>query len=567
MSFLHEVGDLATTPLAAILLEALNQRSDGVLSVEHGGGTSRLWFRAGQPCGAQVFTGFRPLGHMLLQAGKIDVDALSRSLTAMAASGRPQGELLVELGSVSREDVDEALAEQQSGYFGLIAALDTGAYAFDASQPVPDWTRGSRLSPLRTIVDALERPQAGALVSSALQAVAHGGARLASGYAEVEAAFRWSGPERALVGRLASPTTLEAFFAAQPGLAPERARAVLAGLLLLGLAVPAAERPAPSGETMAGLTLEGVDAAAIRSVAALTPPSTPAVPLRRSDPAEARARRQRLLAKAMQNMGVGPFGQRPGHHGAPPGQGQSGPSAHGPAGAPAGKASPGSAEAALRQALQEIAPRAKERNLFARLGLADGAGKDEVKRAFLAIARQFHPDRFASPTLADLKSAVSDFFTSVNEAYEVLSDDRKRAEYVSAVRGGSSNPQRAEGARIDFQKGEACLRTRDFARARGFLESAVRADARPEFLAALAWTYVVDPVAKDLTKARTLLAEAIKDPRCDRAQYVAGVVAREEGAEGEAERFFRAALAANPRHADALRELKVLEGRRTSRRG
>jgi hypothetical protein len=194
MSFLHEAGDLARTPLAAILLEALNQRADGVLAVEHGGGTSRLWFRAGQPCGAQVFTGFRPLGHMLLQAGRIDVDALSRSLSAMASTGRPQGELLVELGAVSREDVDAALEEQQSGYFGLIAALDAGAYTFDASQAVPEWTRGSRLSPLRTIVDALERPQAGALVSSALQPVAQGGARLASGYGEVAGAFRWTAP-------------------------------------------------------------------------------------------------------------------------------------------------------------------------------------------------------------------------------------------------------------------------------------------------------------------------------------------------------------------------------------
>ena len=80
MSFLHEPGDLAQTPLAAVLLEALNHHADGVLAVEHGGGTSRLWFRDGRPVGAQVFTGFRPLGHMLLQAGKIDVDALSRSL-------------------------------------------------------------------------------------------------------------------------------------------------------------------------------------------------------------------------------------------------------------------------------------------------------------------------------------------------------------------------------------------------------------------------------------------------------------------------------------------------------
>lgn len=569
MSFLHEPGDLAQTPLAAVLLEALNQRVDGVLAVDHGGGTSRLWFRAGQPVGAQVFTGFRPLGHMLLQAGKIDVDALSRSLAEMASTGRPQGEILVQLGAVSRQDVDEALAEQQAGYFALIAALDAGGYAFDAGQPVPEWTRGSKLSPLRTIVDALERPQAGALVISALQPVAQGGARLASGYAEVADHFRWTEGERSLVERLAAPATLEVFFAPQEGVAPERARAVLAGLLLLGLAVPAAERAAPSGETVAGLTLEGVAAASAIRGEGSTPASSPAVPLRRSDPAEARARRQRLLAKAMQNMGVGPFGGKAAAT-PPPGTVAAvgagpGPALTPPPGSP--RAAPGSAEAALRQSLLEVSPRARERSLFARLGLAEGASKDEVKRAFLQIARQFHPDRFASPSLGDLKGAVSDFFTAVNEAYEVLSDDRKRAEYLAAAKGGSTNPQRAESARIDFQKGEACIRTRDFARARGFLESAVRADGRAEYQAALAWTYVADPAGRDLAKARGLAVEAAKDAACDRAQYVAGIVARDEGNEAEAERYFRAAVAANPRHTDALRELRQVEGRRALRRG
>lgn len=569
MSFLHEPGDLSRTPLAAVLLEALNQRADGVLEVEHGGGTSRLWFRAGQPVGAQVFAGFRPLGHLLLQAGKIDVDALSRSLAEMAASGRPQGEILVQLGAVSRDEVDRSLAEQQAGYFALIAALDEGGFTFDQGQPVPEWTRGSKLSPLRTIVDALERPQAGALVISALQPVAQGGARLASGYAEVVDHFRWTAAEGALVDRLARPAALEAFFAPQEGVAPERARAVLAALLLLGLAVPAAERAAPSGETVAGLTLEGVAAvAALQAEGPALIPS-PAVPLKRSDPIEARARRQRLLAKAMQNMGVGPFGSRPSNT-PPPGTvaavaGGSPRSAFTPPGQ--ARAAPGSAEAALRQALLEVAPRAREQNLFARLGLPDAASKDEVKRAFLQIARQFHPDRFASPSLGDLKSAVSDFFTTVNEAYGVLTDDRKRAEYLAAVKGGSTNPQRAESARIDFQKGEACIRTRDFARARGFLEAAIRADGRAEYQAALAWTYVADPTGKDLVRARALLVEAVKDAACDRAQYVAGIVARDEGHEAEAERCFRAAVAANPRHADALRELKQAEGRRAQRRG
>ncbi|HET6437681.1 MAG TPA: DUF4388 domain-containing protein, partial [Anaeromyxobacter sp.] len=325
MSFLHEPGDLARTPLAAILIEALNLRATGVLTVQHGGGTSRLFIKEGRPVGAQVVTGIRPLGHMLLQAGVIDIDTLSRSLSTMAQTRRPQGEILVEMGAVSREVVDRALAEQQAGYFDLIAALDRGAYAFDAAALVPAWAGRSLLSPLRTIVDALERPQAGPLVISALQPVSSGTLRLATGYRAVASAFRWTPQEQVLVGRLEASTTLEAFFAPSD-VAPERARAILAGLLLLGLA--AAEGAPSTGETASGLAADlgigarqtGVIPVAPATPAPVTPTPvtpTPVTPARRSDPAEARARRQRLLQQAMRNMGIGPFAG-PGRQTPPP---------------------------------------------------------------------------------------------------------------------------------------------------------------------------------------------------------------------------------------------------------
>jgi hypothetical protein len=580
MSFLKAPGDLAETPLAAILLEALNLRTSGVLEVAHGGGTSRLWFRDGRPVAAQVFVGFKPLGLMLLQAGLIDMDALSRSLAAMAETRRPQGEILVEMGAVSAEDVGRTLAEQQAGYFGLIAALESGRFSFDETAAVPEWTRGARLSPVRTIVDALERPQANALVASALQPVASSPVRLSSSYPEVESAFRWTDAERALVARLARPVLIEAFLAPS-GVSPERARAVLAGLLLLGLAAAATGAgeehtigiairredlqtgafPIPSGAAP-----EVAQGAAPAADGAPSGPQTAgapgAAPGRRSDPAEARARRQRLLQQAMRNMGVGPFARR---EGASPPPAAATPVPAAPAAPPAAPtAAATGAEAQLRDALLAAAPRAREKDLFVRLGIPETAGKEEVKKAFLGLARQFHPDRFSSPALADLQEKVKDFFAAVNEAYETLSDDRKRAAYLAQRK--SQGTVNAEAARLDFQKGEACVRTRDFARARGFLESAVRADPRPEHQAALAWAMMNDPGFRDREKARALAVEAARDLTCDRAQFVAGIFARDAEDAGTAERFFRACLKANPRHADAQRELRLLESRRSDRR-
>ena len=615
MGLLDQPGDLGHTPLAALLLEVLNLRADGLLEVEHGGGSSRLWLRSGQPAGAQVATGLRPLGLVLLQAGKIDVDALSRSLSELATTRRPQGELLVEMGAVTREDVEAALSEQQTSYIASIAALGAGRFTFDASRPVPEWTRGIRISPLRTIIDALERPQASGLVLSALRAVALGGVRLASGYAEVAPGFGWTTEEQRLVGRLAHPISLEFYLGARRDMTPERARAVLAGLLLLGLAVPSDESPRATGDTSPGQTLAGVVAASLlreqpgvkpaplvepphptpapflptgqtpAPTPALTPapeadwtplpsrtpaavgsasPGSPAVALKRSDPAEARARRQRLLAKAMQNMGVGPAARPYGSPASPP--------VPGTVAAAGSPASISPADAALRKALLLIAPRAKEPSYFARLGLPETAGRDDVKSAFLALARQFHPDLFGGPATADLQETVRVFFTAVNEAYQGLSDDKKRAQHLSALRGGgATNPQRIESARIDFQKGEACVRTHDLARARGFFESAVRSDPRPEYQAGLAQSYLDVTVGKDLERARALIAAALASPVLngpwqDRVHFVAGLLARDGGNDAEAERHFKAAVTANPSHTEALRELRAMEGWRTRSR-
>jgi tetratricopeptide (TPR) repeat protein len=471
----------------------------------------------------------------------------------MAETRRPQGEILVEMGAVSPDDVARMLADQQASYFGLIAALDAGRFAFDAAAPVPEWTVGSRLSPVRTIVEALERPQANALVAGALQPAASVGARLASGYGQASASFRWSDAERALVARLERGSTLEAFFAPS-AVSPERARAILAGLLLLGLAVPAGKDA--DGEATGSFSLTPPPMPLAPAV-----PAAPAAPARRSDPAEARARRHRLLQQAMRNMGVGPFGARGAEAGA--GRPETPRPTPGPAPTPSPVAGTASEEE-LRKALLAVAPRARERDFFARLGLEHTAGREDAKKAFLAIAKQFHPDRFASPALADLQDLVRDFFASVNEAYEVLSNDRKRIEYLNQRASGDRD--RALAAKVDFEKGEACLRTRDLGRARGFLESALRADPLPLYQAALAHAYVADPTQKDRARARALLADACRDPTCDRAFFVAGIIARDEGDDVAAERSFRAAVKANPRNADATRELRIVEGRRAEKR-
>jgi curved DNA-binding protein CbpA len=549
MSFLREPGDLAQTPLAAILLEAWNLRLAGELTVHQAGGDSRLFFRDGVPVGAQTFAGFHPLGQVLLGQGAIDIETLGRSLAEMARTGRRQGEVLVEMGAVRQEAVDRALEAQQAGYVSLIAGLVEGAFRFSVNAPVPEWAGSVLLAPLRAVVDALASPQAASLVQSALAQV-EGTVALGSGYAELESSFAWTEPEAAGVRKLAAAATAKEI-QATPGLSRDQARAVLAALLLLGLAEPAGEV----------FEISSLGAGTSTSTSTGTgSPRAPPEPVRRSDPEVARARRQRLLARAMQNMGVGPLSAGPRAAAASAAKVAA-------ANATAASSPPTPAEREIRRALEAALPLARDTDLFARLGLPRGATTEDVKGAYLRLVKQFHPDRYGSPALADLQAGLRDVLSALNEAYATLSDRARRTDYLarSASGGRAATEATAAAARADFQKGEAARRTGDHARARLFFESAVRGDQRADYLVALAAETLVSGKPEDRERARRHLTEAMKDPTCSGAFLAAGIMARDENDPDRAEKLFRASLKADPRNEEAARELHQIQGRRKVR--
>ncbi len=81
------------------------------------------------------------------------------------------------------------------------------------------------------------------------------------------------------------------------------------------------------------------------------------------------------------------------------------------------------------------------------LGVARDADESTIKRAYRQLARRHHPD------VADDKDAAEHRFKEINEAYEVLSDSQKRANYDrfghAGVNGGAGDagfgPFGAEG--------------------------------------------------------------------------------------------------------------------------
>jgi molecular chaperone DnaJ len=81
-----------------------------------------------------------------------------------------------------------------------------------------------------------------------------------------------------------------------------------------------------------------------------------------------------------------------------------------------------------------------KRDFYEVLGVPRTADKDTIKKAFRKLAQQYHPDVNKSPE-AEAR------FKEINEAYQVLSDDQKRAVYD---RYGHSGLQGAAGGASDM---------------------------------------------------------------------------------------------------------------------
>ncbi len=65
---------------------------------------------------------------------------------------------------------------------------------------------------------------------------------------------------------------------------------------------------------------------------------------------------------------------------------------------------------------------AEKRDYYEVLGVQKGSSKDQIKDSYRKLALQYHPDRNKDP-------GAEEKFKEISEAYAVLSDDQKRAQY------------------------------------------------------------------------------------------------------------------------------------------
>jgi len=173
---------------------------------------------------------------------------------------------------------------------------------------------------------------------------------------------------------------------------------------------------------------------------------------------------------------------------------------------PASGASPSRSNPSSEQLRAEIAAllaNLDELTHYSALGIDEDANAAQIKKAYFKAAKKYHPDGLTRLELDDVRDQAAQVFARISEAFEILSNDAKRAAYDSNdVPTTEIDTARLAQAETSFRKGEILVKMGNFASALEYLEPAVELwPEEPAYQAELGWALFRQP-SSDPSRAR-----------------------------------------------------------------
>jgi len=216
------------------------------------------------------------------------------------------------------------------------------------------------------------------------------------------------------------------------------------------------------------------------------------------------------------------------------------------------------------------------KNHFEILGVAVDATANDVRAAYLKLAKEYHPDRFSGDS-DDVRNLAAATFSLITSAHDTLSDQDQRREYQKRMKRGTTEEedrahvQRFVSAEQKFNEAEGMCKRRAFAQAlQLFGEACELAPDEAEYRAYYGWThYLVKQgdegarreAARHLDRAISL---AENSPT---GYYFRGQLHKACNEADLARRMFKKVLELRPNHVEAARELRLIEMRKSKESG
>jgi hypothetical protein len=223
------------------------------------------------------------------------------------------------------------------------------------------------------------------------------------------------------------------------------------------------------------------------------------------------------------------------------------------------------APTAQLQRLSTLLDRLTKADHFEAIGVGrKGATGAEAKRNFFVLAKELHPDTVTDPAQAELKALKEQLFARINEAAQIVGDDKRRKEYEDELEGkkNSVDVARIFAAEENFQRAEIMIKARKYQEGLELLEKAISMnDQEAEFYAWRGYARflisqdrksIYEQTAADCRKAIKMV------DRCLPAHLFLGHMSKVVGDMKLAKRCYLKVLELEPKHVEAQRELRLM---------
>lgn len=183
------------------------------------------------------------------------------------------------------------------------------------------------------------------------------------------------------------------------------------------------------------------------------------------------------------------------------------------------------------------------------LGVAKTATPDEIKKGYLKLARDNHPDRFRDP---EERAEADRRFQLITEAYNQLRDERLRREYDRTLDRKVRPPE--EEARLYFKNGELREQSKEYDNALKLYYEAMRLQPdNLEYILAAGRVLAMDK-GKQRQLAELLEGTIQKHPDAPEPHIELGNLYMRSGMFLRAKRVYENALKLMPHHPELKRK-------------
>ncbi len=369
-------GSLADTSVGELIRDVYSSRNTGILHFERDGVSKRIYFKKGNIVFANSDVNDDRLGEFLIRIGQIDRTIFVRASELMRRSNQRMGTALIELGVMSRGQLEEFVRRQVGEIVNSVFQWEGGAYGFEfLDQPVEEDIL-LELSTAELILIGVRQMSSPNQIRRSLGALD----RILQHTENPLLLYQkmtLTPSEGYVLSRIDGATSISEIIAISP-LGEETLRCVYA-LVAAGVVVLSSKTSTPTSRLTANAREEH------------PPPD-----LRSEKTPEAHT-------------------SSPSEH-----EGES------------RSKEPSEQERAILDDIVSKHAALATADYYELLEVSPGASDVEIKKAYYAMARKYHPDRHHLPHLRDVEGLLEELFAMITVAYQELSDPGARRRYDGA---------------------------------------------------------------------------------------------------------------------------------------